>query len=449
MGSFSNTVAYGRRLLHTTADEQAETEPNKPWASLPYDDGDLSKGYQDITYHMLANAVNKMAWFIDSCLGPARCFETVCYIGRSDIRYQIMSLAVAKVQYKVLFSSHVHSAASHLALMERTETKALLTADGVIVEDILIERPMPHFIVPELDELLTEDLVKIYPYTKTFDQAAQDPYLILHTSGTTGLPKPILWNHAATAALDARALLPSIDAATGQQRKRIIDHPGPRRFFVPFRPFHGICAVVLPIACIFGGACYVPGLRHRLTTSTDLIGILIHARVDTALLSPAMIEDVVATPNGAPHFSKLNTLLYGGAPLNHAVAQAVSVHTNIHSQWGITEFGHPVNFVVSPEDYEYSAFDIASSGVRMEPVKGADNLVQMFIDRTPEADQYMALFHRQPELTTYDTGDLWEPHPDPAKAPFTFRFRGRADDLITYAEGSNVSSLFSHTFSPG
>lgn len=101
MGSLGVTPQYGRRLLHTTVDDLAESEPHRAFASIPFDDDDLSKGYEDVTYAVLANAVNKLAWFISACLGPPTDFETIAYIGRPDMRYQIMSLAAAKTQYKV------------------------------------------------------------------------------------------------------------------------------------------------------------------------------------------------------------------------------------------------------------------------------------------------------------------------------------------------------------
>lgn len=42
----------------------------------------------------------------------------------------------------------------------------------------LVEKPHPHF-----------------PYEKSFDSAKDEPFAVLHTSGTTELPKPIVWNH--------------------------------------------------------------------------------------------------------------------------------------------------------------------------------------------------------------------------------------------------------------
>jgi acyl-CoA synthetase (AMP-forming)/AMP-acid ligase II len=38
----------------------------------------------------------------------------------------------------------------------------------------------------------SEEHVEPYPYNKTFEQAEWDPWVVLHTSGSTGLPKPIV-----------------------------------------------------------------------------------------------------------------------------------------------------------------------------------------------------------------------------------------------------------------
>jgi len=38
---------------------------------------------------------------------------------------------------------------------------------------------------PSFEELLAAD-IKVYPYTKKFNEVANDPVLVLHSSGTTG-----------------------------------------------------------------------------------------------------------------------------------------------------------------------------------------------------------------------------------------------------------------------
>lgn len=37
-----------------------------------------------------------------------------------------------------------------------------------------------------------ENDVPHFPYTKSFEEAEWDPVVVLHTSGSTGLPKPII-----------------------------------------------------------------------------------------------------------------------------------------------------------------------------------------------------------------------------------------------------------------
>lgn len=87
-----------------------------------------------------------------------------------------MQMAVCKTGHKVLYSSQLNSLAVHLSLMEKTDCKYMFSAIGVNVSDILKDRPMDAFIVPELDSLINlEDKVPHYPYSKTFEEAAHDP----------------------------------------------------------------------------------------------------------------------------------------------------------------------------------------------------------------------------------------------------------------------------------
>lgn len=66
--------------------------------------------------------------------------------------------------------------------------------------------------VPSHDALLSRTIVKEYPFTDTFDEICGKPFLGLHTSGTTGHPKPLYYTHAITpiyAALNDESLLPA------------------------------------------------------------------------------------------------------------------------------------------------------------------------------------------------------------------------------------------------
>ena len=108
--------AASRRLLHMTIDEIAAKTPERVWGSIPRS-ANLSDGYRDISYVTFANAINRLAWFLQSKLGKSSMFETVAYIGKSsgwlhqfypaqrsaglpDMRYHIMCMAAAKTGYQ-------------------------------------------------------------------------------------------------------------------------------------------------------------------------------------------------------------------------------------------------------------------------------------------------------------------------------------------------------------
>lgn len=173
---------YSKKLLPVAIDDIVRDEPTRIWASLPIDDWDLSKGFEDISFTTLAKAINKVAHAIDAAFGPSSTFETMTYLGMPDVRYQIVQVAAMKTGYKVLLSSPLNSTNIHVALMEQTGCVALLSANGFAVGDILRERPVKHAVVGELDDLLSvEDDVPPYPFTRSWEEGAYDPYMILHS----------------------------------------------------------------------------------------------------------------------------------------------------------------------------------------------------------------------------------------------------------------------------
>lgn len=84
-----------------------------------------------------------------------------------------------------------------------------------LVKEVFRDRPMKVINLPLLDELLDADSTPLFPYTKTFDDAINDPFCYLHTSGSTGVPKPIPWSHGLIGTMDAIRLLPPVEGDGG------------------------------------------------------------------------------------------------------------------------------------------------------------------------------------------------------------------------------------------
>lgn len=93
----------------------------------------------------------------------------------------------------------------------QTDCTILLHSGGPGIDELIVSRKMTAFRIPELDELLSAQGILPYPYDKTFDEAQSDPIMIVHTSGSAGLPKPIIWTHSLYATVDAHAIPPSLD----------------------------------------------------------------------------------------------------------------------------------------------------------------------------------------------------------------------------------------------
>jgi len=90
-----------------------------------------------------------------------------------------------------------------LSLFEATTCKAILTPKGYSLHpDLLNKSGIPRYEVPETVELLIEGEVREYKFSKSFDDAKDDPLAVLHTSGTTGLPKPVVITHLSIASFD-------------------------------------------------------------------------------------------------------------------------------------------------------------------------------------------------------------------------------------------------------
>ena len=90
----------GKRLIPSLIDQLARDEPDNPWISVPVS-SNLADGFRDISYSILANAVNRAAVWIESRCGRSTDFGTLLYIGLNDARYFIFFAAAVKTGYKV------------------------------------------------------------------------------------------------------------------------------------------------------------------------------------------------------------------------------------------------------------------------------------------------------------------------------------------------------------
>lgn len=321
---------YCKVPLPTAIDNIAREDPTRIWASLPVDDWDLTQGFEDISYARLARAINKVAHAIDAAFGHAPSLQTLAYVGIPDVRYQIVQVAAVKAGYKILLPSPLNSTNIHVSLMEQTDCVAVLSAVGVSMEEVLRCRPgMKHATIAELDDLLSEEeedddddsddddddkqqknQVSPYPFTKTWEECEQEPYMILHSSGTTADPKPVVYKHMYYGNAWNFIFLPDVH---GRAHFHRLTYPGAgTRFLLVTAPWHAMSASCSLQMSVFGQGTLCPGFRHRAMGTGDISGFLEYARVKVAALTPWMMEDVARKPDAKRFIEKLDAVLFGG-----------------------------------------------------------------------------------------------------------------------------------------
>lgn len=141
----------------------------------------------------------------------------------------------------MIFTSPRYSALAQVNLLSSIDCKTMLTPEirPPVVDSILDCYSMRLLQIPTLDDLL-EQTHPHFPFKKTFKKARNEPLVVLHTSGTTGLPKPIIWTHDW--------------AASFAEQRTLVDPPGfelsdrqllGNRILSLMPPFH-VCDLHLP-----------------------------------------------------------------------------------------------------------------------------------------------------------------------------------------------------------
>ena len=191
----------GSRLLSSRMDWFAQHIPTKSYASIPKDDSDCSRGYRDVSYGVFTSAIDEASRWLDSRLSSDLSDKTdhpFTYYGPIDLRWMIFVVAAIKTGRKILLASAHASISSVQHLYASTQCSTMIHANtdhsrelaGRLVEGSCVRGTL---IAPELADLLENQSSETYPYAKTFEIATDVSVAILHSSGTTNLPKPLYY----------------------------------------------------------------------------------------------------------------------------------------------------------------------------------------------------------------------------------------------------------------
>jgi acyl-CoA synthetase (AMP-forming)/AMP-acid ligase II len=303
------------RLLPHVVDDIAASEPSRPYIYQPKS-SNPEDGWVPVTFKELANAIDHVAHIIAETVkkDSTNEFPTLAYVGPSDVRYTVVVLASVKAGCQALLISPRNSIEGQLSLFERTKCCHIWYAESfnLAVKTWLSKREMKSWVVPPAKEWLQASPSPV-PYSKSYEEARWDPLVVMHTSGSTGHPKPIVVKQGGLAVMDSFLDLPEY---MGGKFLMQFWKSSASRIFLPMPLFHaaGVMAGMLGASIYCGVPSALPMIDQP-PTADSAIKCLQYSGCDAALLAPSIVEELSIRRDGVEALKRLRFVGFGGGKL--------------------------------------------------------------------------------------------------------------------------------------
>ncbi|KZT05734.1 putative aminoadipate reductase [Laetiporus sulphureus 93-53] len=346
-----------------------------------------------------------------------------------------------------------NSAPAIISMLERTDCHHIISqpAFAPLIAAIrstntdyiihLHDLPAISAIFPELIQKANATVPEPYPLSQ-LAVAPLDIVFYLHSSGSTGLPKPI--------PLSQRDILSWCCSSSHIDAR---DH-GLHWGAMSLPAFHMLGIIIglfTPLMSGRSSALFLPRAHRSLPpvipTPENTITAARHAHIDILMVVPTFLEAWAKDDGSVRYLSSLSAVTFSGGPVSNASGtRLAAAGVNLYSIYGGTEFGAPVR-IFDLDDDPHNIRD-AKKKTRLDW-----NYMQFYEKCMPRwVPEVNGLYELQllscpgHSLSVenlpngecgYATSDLWEPHPS---KPGLWRIVGRKDDIIVLSTGEKVSA---------
>ncbi|KAF4554523.1 Non-canonical non-ribosomal peptide synthetase-like protein 4 [Elsinoe fawcettii] len=347
----------------------------------------------------------------DSSLPQA---PVVAILAHSSLHFIITLLALNRLGYAALLLSPRLASPAMRSLLEQAQCRTMLTTSNFqpILAEVQRDWPLSIF-----NMLKQEDYrnVRAPVFSRSYDRLKENPKwaVIIHSSGSTGMPKPIYLTHRSC--LGAFAL--NLD------RRSLMTQP----LFHSFGFYETFRA-------IYSGKPMFYFNYDFPITKQNLIDTIKYVKPDLFFCVPYILKLLGDSEDGIQSLAAIDLILFGGSACPDSLGDAlVRRGVNMAGNYGATETGRMMTSV-RPQG------DLLWNYMRILPETKPHVLMDEIAPGIYEAVALESLKSRSTvnsdnPANSFRTKDLFQKHPS---IPNRWKFVSRLDDRLTLYNGEKV-----------
>lgn len=344
--------------------------------------------------------------------------EVIALLAPSNLDYIVSIFALSRMGFAILFLSNRLSTEAYINLLQKTKCRKLVAGMSNAKATELIQDRYPLSVFPILEKSIydVQKPSKSRFPTTSYQNSSNRIAFIIHSSGSTGLPKPIFQTH--------KACLANYSSGSGF-----------RAFLtLPLYHNHGISTL---FRAIYSGKKISIFNANLPLSGSNLIEAMEAAHPESFHSVPYVLKLLAESERGISILKQCKLVLYGGSSCPDDLGdRLVKAGVHLVGHYGATEMGQLMTSFRSPEDKAWNymrPLSHAKPFLRIVP-RGSNSYECVVLDGLPSK----VLSNSSDPPNSFYTSDTFSPHPT---IPNAWKYLGRLDDRITLVNWEKILSI--------